>query len=163
MNFSAKNRNCHYAGVLIICLALFSCRQTDLFEKNTTIPAYEWQSNFIARGSFKITDTSSSYYIYLVIRHTDAYKYNNLWLNVGIQAPGDSMQYRKVDVQLGDDANGWKGTGMNDIWEVRELFNEDAKPFKKAGTYNFNISQLMRDNPLAHIMSAGIRVDKVNQ
>ena len=94
------------------------------------------------------------------MRHTDAYKYNNIWLNIGLQPPGDSLITQKVNLTLGDDANGWEGTGMNDIWEVRKLLNGQPRRFKKAGNYYFTISQIMRDNPLEHIMNAGLRLEK---
>lgn len=148
----------------IACCLFFisSCKQIDVFEKNTVIPNYEWKNDFSASGSFLIRDTTSAYNIYLVLRHTDAYKYNNIWLNIGLQPPGDSLIIQKVDLQLGDDANGWEGTGMNDIWEVRKLLNGQPRRFKQAGNYNFNISQIMRDNPLTNIMSVGIRIEKRN-
>ena len=137
-----------------------SCKQIDIFEKNTVIPNYEWKSNFIVSGSFNITDTISAYSIYLVLRHTDAYKYNNIWLNIGLQPPGDSLIKQKVDLKLGDDANGWEGTGMNDIWELRKLLNGEPRRFKKAGEYKFTIAQVMRDEPLLNVMSAGLRIEK---
>ena len=139
-----------------------SCKQIDIFEKNTVIPNYEWKSNFIVSGSFKITDTISAYSIYLVLRHTDAYKYNNIWLNIGLQPPGDSLIKQKVDLKLGDDANGWEGNGMNDIWELRKLLNGEPRRFKKAGEYKFTIAQVMRDEPLLHVISAGLRIEKKN-
>jgi len=143
------------AGLTVI----HSCTQIDIFEKNTVIPKYEWQQSFTAKGDFIISDTNSAYNIYLVLRHTDAYQYNNIWLNIGLQPPGDSMQIRKVNFVLGDDAKGWNGTGMNDIWEVRKLLN-GVPPFKQPGKYSFSISQIMRDNPLLHIMSVGLRIEK---
>ena len=139
-----------------------SCKQIDIFEKNTVIPNYEWKSNFIVSGSFNITDTISAYSIYLVLRHTDAYKYNNIWLNIGLQPPGDSLIKQKVDLKLGDDANGWEGNGMNDIWELRKLLNGAPRRFKKAGEYKFTIAQVMRDEPLLHVISAGLRIEKKN-
>lgn len=142
------------------CLFLNSCNQIDIFEKNTAIPKYEWQQSFTAKGDFVIKDTVSAYSIYLVLRHTDAYKYNNIWLNIGLQPPGDSMRIQKVNLVLGDDANGWHGTGMNDIWEVRKLLNGAPRRFKQPGKYSFSISQIMRDNPLLHIMSVGLRIEK---
>ena len=147
---------------VVCCLFIFSCKQIDVFEKNTVIPNYEWSSNFTASGNLVIKDTVSAYSIYLVLRHTDTYKYNNIWLNIGLQPPGDSLIKQKVDLQLGDDVNGWEGSGMNDIWEVRKLLNGQPRRFKQAGNYNFSISQIMRDNPLANIMSVGIRVEKRN-
>ena len=142
------------------CLFFISCKQIDVFEKNTVIPQYKWQQNFSAKGDFLITDTIAAYSIYLVLRHTDAYQYNNIWLNIGLQPPGDSLHYQKVNLQLGDDANGWEGTGMNDIWEVRKLLNSEPRRFKQPGKYSFTISQVMRDNPLLYIMSVGLRIEK---
>ena len=142
------------------CLFFNSCTQIEIFEKDTSIPGYEWKQNFAAKGDFIINDTISPYSIYLVMRHTDAYKYNNIWLNIGLQPPGDTMHVQKVNLILGDDANGWEGFGMNDIWEVRKLLNGAARRFKQPGRYSFSISQIMRDNPLLHIMSAGLRIEK---
>jgi gliding motility-associated lipoprotein GldH len=142
------------------CVFFHSCRQIEVFEKNTTIPAYKWEQNFSAKGDFIISETITAYSIYLVLRHTDAYQYNNIWLNIGLQPPGDSMRIQKVNLLLGDDANGWEGSGMNDIWEVRKLLNGEPRRFKKLGKYSFTISQIMRDNPLFHIMSVGLRIEK---
>ena len=146
---------------LLLCCTLFSCREIDLFEKNVSIPDMKWNNNYNAAGSFIIKDTNSTYNVFLVLRHTDAYLYNNIWLNIGLQSPGqDTLQYQKINLGLGNDAQGWEGVGMNDIWEVRKLISGTPKRFIKAGKYNFSIAQLMRDNPLLHILSAGIRVQK---
>lgn len=144
----------------VCCLVLVSCTQIEIFEKNTAIPGYEWQQGFSATGDFVINDTVSAFSIYLVLRHTDAYKYNNIWLNIGLQPPGDSMRVQKINLLLGDDVNGWEGAGMNDIWEVRKLLNGAPRRFKQAGKYKFTISQIMRDDPLLHIMSVGLRIEK---
>ncbi len=146
------------AAAGLICIN--SCKQIDIFEKNTVIPKYEWKNSFSATGDFLVTDTVSAYSIYVVLRHTDAYKYNNIWLNIGLQPPGDSLHAQKVDLKLGDDANGWEGTGMNDIWEVRKLLNGQARRFKQPGKYHFTISQIMRDDPLLNVMSVGLRLER---
>ena len=147
--------------LLLFCLTANSCREIDLFEKNISIPNMRWYNNHNATGSFIIKDTNSTYNVFLVLRHTDAYLYNNLWLNIGLQPPGEkALQYQKINLSLSNDAKGWEGVGMNDIWEVRKLISGTPKKFIIAGQYNFSIAQLMRDNPLLHIISAGIRVQK---
>lgn len=147
--------------MLVSASFMMSCRQIAVYEKNTPIPNYQWQSSFAATGSFTIEDTTAFYNVSIVLRHTDEYAYNNIWLNVGLQSPGDSMYLQKIDLSLGSDASGWEGSGMNDIWEVRKLLNGQARRFKKPGTYQFKILQLMRDEPLKHVMSAGLRVEKM--
>ena len=145
----------------ITTLFLNSCTEIDLFEKNISIPNIEWSNSFNASGSFIIKDTVSTYNVYLVLRHTDAYPYNNIWLNVGLQSPGDAdLQFQKINLYLGSDAHGWEGIGMNDIWEVRKLISGAPKKFIKAGEYNFSISQLMRNNPLNNVISVGVSVQK---
>lgn len=143
-----------------LLLIISSCRQIDVFEKNTPIAKYEWQHAMPATGTFNIEDTLAAYNLYIVLRHTDAYAYNNIWLNVGLQSPGDSMYFQKLDLSLGNDATGWEGTGMNDIWETRKLLNGQPRRFKKMGEYSFSILHIMRDEPLKNVMSAGLRVEK---
>jgi gliding motility-associated lipoprotein GldH len=143
----------------LILLAGVSCKQVNVYEKNTSIPAYSWKKDFPVTGTFTITDTATPYKIYVVLRHTDAYDYNNIWLNIGLQGKGDTMQVRRFDLSLGDDANGWEGTGMNDIWEVRKLLGFQLM---KKGEYKFEIRHIMRDDPLKNILSAGLRVEKAN-
>jgi len=155
MRFSFLN----YRGVVFLSLMLLAaCTQIDLHEQHTRIPSFKWQHQYPVQGSFEIADTSSAYRIYLVLRHTDSYRYSNIWLNMGFQDPGDSMKYRKIELTLADDAGGWEGSGMDDIWEVRKLIY--LHRFSKPGEYRYNITQIMRDNPLPGIMSVGIRVQK---
>lgn len=153
--------NVRYLNIFL-CLCLFiSCRtQVDVFEKNTSLPSLRWEKNFPATGTFVVTDTVATYNIYIVLRHTDSYAYNNIWLNVGLQAPGDSMYFQKVNLSLGNDADGWEGSGMNDIWEVRKLLNGQPRRFIKSGEYKFDIRHIMREDPLQGFISAGFRVEK---
>lgn len=132
-----------------------------MFEKTVPIPSQAWFYDNKPSFTFHITDTSASYTIYIVLRHTDSYSYNNLWLIIGSQAPGDTMRSQNINLDLGNDTKGWEGTGMDDIFEVRKNITPGPVPFKKAGTYTFNISQIMRENPLRHILNVGIRVEKV--
>ena len=158
-----RSRKIYFSLLLFaIPVLMLSCKQVAVYEKNTSIPHYKWQQNFAATGTFIIKDTLSAYNIYIVIRHTDAYKYNNIWLNVGLQSPGDTMFFQNVNLELANDANGWEGTGMNDIWEVRKLVNGQPRRFIKNGEYKFSITHIMRDNPLPDIMSAGLRVQKAD-
>src|SRR6478672_3463851 len=97
------------AAALSACFLFAGCRPVDVFEKNTPIPEYKWSGSYAVDASFNITDTVAAYNIYIVLRHTDAYQYNNIWLNVGLKSPGDSMFFQKVDLSLGSDAAGWEG------------------------------------------------------
>lgn len=147
--------------IIFFCgILLNACRQIDLYEQHSIIPDGKWYADKPVTGSFEIDDTTSAYNISLVIRHRDNYQYNNIWLNVGSQAPGDTMKFQRVEFTLGSDALGWEGTGMSDIWEVRKPLNVLPENFREKGIYTYSISQDMRNNPLEHILNVGLRVEK---
>lgn len=147
--------------IIITSTFLTACTRLDVFEKNMVIPKNQWPYSLHPAFDFIIKDTTASYNLYIVLRHTDAYRYNNIWLNVGTQSPGDSTRYQKFELQLGTDAKGWEGTGMDDIWELRKLITNGPVKFNKAGNYHFSVTQIMRENPLPNIMNIGIRVEKI--
>jgi gliding motility-associated lipoprotein GldH len=150
--------------LLIILSSLFfiSCAKVGVFEKTVAIPSQSWSYDNKPSFTFTITDTNAAYNVYIVLRHTDSYNYNNIWLAVGSQAPGDTMRFQNINLELGDDAKGWEGSGMDDIFEIRKTITPGPVPFTKAGDYTFTISQIMRENPLKHILNVGVRVEKVN-
>ena len=150
-----------FIPLAVISCLITGCTKTEVFEKNTTIPKLEWKYDRQPSFEFTITDTMSLYNLYIVLRHTDAYRYNNIWLNVGTQAPGDTVRFQRFDLQLGTDANGWEGAGMGDIWELRKSITRGPFKFNKAGIYKFVIAQIMRENPLTGVLSVGVRVEKV--
>jgi gliding motility-associated lipoprotein GldH len=149
--------------IFILCSSIWltACTQLDVFEKSKPIPNNQWQYSFQPAFDFLIKDTTARYNVFIVLRHTDAYRYNNIWLNVGTQSPKDSIRYQKFELQLGTDAQGWEGTGMDNIWELRKLITNGPVKFNKAGNYHFAVAQIMRENPLPNIMDVGIRVEKV--
>ena len=145
---------------IIICVSFVACTPINVYEKTAPIPLQSWYYNNTPSFSFNITDTLASYNIYIVLRHTDAYEYNNIWLRLGIKSP-TNFQNQNLDISLGSDAKGWEGQGMDDIFEVRKNITTGPVPFKKSGTYTFTIAQIMRENPLKHILNVGVRVEKI--
>jgi gliding motility-associated lipoprotein GldH len=149
-----------FTGLLVL---FYGCSPIDVFEKTATVPKQEWYYNNQPSFSFDISDTASAYNIFITLRHSDAYKYNNIWLKIGSIAPGDSMRYQNLELQLANDAKGWEGNGMDDIFEVRKNITPGPVHFKSAGKYTFTVAQFMRENPLKNIFNVGMRVEKVRQ
>jgi gliding motility-associated lipoprotein GldH len=144
---------------LLCCVLVFSCNTIDVFEKFESFPKNEWHVSKQPTFSFEVKDTAARYYIYFVIRHADAYKYNNIWVNISTQSPMGAKQTQLVNLKLADNTKGWLGAGMDDIFDSRIKIT-NAPVALKAGVYNFTIAQAMRDEPLAAVLSAGIRVEK---
>ena len=147
--------------LVFITLFFISCKQINLHESHAFIKDFNWQASQPALGKFSITDTNALYRVFIVLRHQDGYNYNNIWLNVGLQAPGDSMRYQKLEVPLGNDAKGWYGAGMNNIWEMRHQLTNGPQKFLKPGIYNYSIAHIMREDPLKNVMNVGMRIEKL--
>jgi hypothetical protein len=130
--------------IFFLTTSIISCAKIDLFEKQVALPSQQWFYN-----------------LYIILRHTDAYNYNNIWVQLGSKAPGDTMHFQNINLELATDANGWQGTGVDDIFEIRKNITPGPVPFKKPGEYTFSVAQIMRENPLNHILNVGFRVEKV--
>jgi gliding motility-associated lipoprotein GldH len=141
-------------------LILVSCTNSAQFEKNEQIPNHEWSYSLQPELVFTVTDTSSLYNVLVTLRHTDAYAYRNLWLFISSKQPGDStFNKERFELNLQDNEGRWIGSGTNDIHEVRYPLFTDIR-FTKQGSYTIRLQQTMRDNPLQHVMNAGIRIEK---
>jgi len=148
-------------GLFLFISFVTSCETIDVFEKNASIPNHEWSTAFKPEIAFEITDTTSFYNIYVVLRHTDAYRYKNIWMNIYTEVPGDTLRKQRLDLLLAVDDKGWLGSGMDDVFEHRIRITGGPQKLSKPGIYKFRLEQIMREDPLQHVMNAGIRVEKV--
>lgn len=147
-----------YLAIVILSLTLASCATLDVYEKAEHFANQKWSSSQQPTFSFEIKDTTSLQNFYLVLRHTEQYPYKNIWLELTIKSPYDSSVIKK-EFTLADNSK-WLGTAIDDIVEHRTIFNPQPIQLKK-GIYSFTIKQIMREDPLPFILSAGIRVQKI--
>jgi gliding motility-associated lipoprotein GldH len=148
--------------IILILAAITSCNTVDIYERTKLFPTQSWKSADRPSFSFDINDTTSLYNLYIVFRHTDAYNFNNVWINVTTIPPGDTATSKQLDLRLADNNNGWLGSGMDDIFEHRIKITR-GPVMLKAGKYTFTLQHIMREEPLQHVMNAGIRVEKVKE
>lgn len=152
-------------------LVLSSCTTIDLYEKVVPIPKHQWQSSFKPQFTFEIKDTTVPYQLFVLLRHNNQYKYNNIWVNLWAKAAADTMQKLGLELPLAN-KEGWLGTGMDDLFEHRVRVGADVqrfpfvKPgadgfyFTRPGLYTFTLEQIMREDPLPQVMNVGLRLEK---
>ncbi|MBO9200018.1 MULTISPECIES: gliding motility lipoprotein GldH [Niastella] len=161
-----KKRFLTYSSYILLLTCYFllpACGTVDVFERNATIPQQSWSSNYKPEIAFTIDprDTLSRYNIFIVIRHTDAYRYKNIWINVHTESPGGVVNNQPLNLQLATDNKGWLGSGMDDIFEHRIQITPPQSPERlSAGTYRFKLENIMREDPLKNVMNVGIRLEK---
>lgn len=165
----------HYKQVDYLCTMLFKklliplfltgflgCKETGLFQQVVFFPEQSWSYANKPLFHFQISDTSASYRVFLVLRHTDAYEYSNIWVKLTSQLPGDSISHSdRFNIPLANEKQ-WLGTGIDDLFDHRVLLYPQPVTFKKPGEYSIEIGQDMRVDPLNHVMNVGLRLEKVN-
>ncbi len=149
-----------FSFYIFLLVLVASCNSIEVFEKTKAFPKHEWTGKDSVAVSFDITDTVSRYNVFFVLRHEDAYRKKNIWLDITVHAPDSSYQLKR-EFNLADN-NHWLGTAMDDIIEHRLNLNTQPIPLKK-GKYGFVLRQAMREDPLDYVLNAGMRVEKAHQ
>jgi gliding motility-associated lipoprotein GldH len=153
-------------SILFFSIAYTSCVPSNVFEKNVAIPNCKWKNEFKPTYEFEITDTVSNYSLFLTMRHTDAYQYANIWLNIKTKMPNENeYTLMRIEVPLAQENGKWLARkSMNEIYEHKaSLTGSGAVHFAKKGIYTIQLEQIMRVNPLTEVMSVGIRLEKIVQ
>jgi gliding motility-associated lipoprotein GldH len=148
-------------ALLAGCLWLSSCQSIDLYERVVSIPKQEWQSSFKPQFKFSIRDTAAAYQVYILLRHNEKYEFNNIWVRLYAQAPGDTARLFSLELPLANN-DGWMGTAMDDLYDHRIAVTLDPAifNFKKPGEYTFTLEQIMRKDPLENVLNVGLRIEK---
>ena len=146
--------------LLSIFFVLSGCETKQLFEQSTIYPNHNWPSKQATKYQFMVTDTVASYKIFFVIRHHNAYHYKNIWLDISMKSPTNIITKKVANLNLADDARGWLGSGMDDIYDQRIPLTAAPVQFNR-GINEISVQHTMREDPLDNILSTGIRVEKV--
>ena len=128
------------------------------------MPGTAWSSTFQPQFKFEISDTAAAYQLFLLIRHTDAYPFSNIWINMDSRGPHDtSFRKVRVEVPLAATSGQWLGRGMGEIWEQRGAIKSLQMPafFPHKGLYTVRLTQDMRRDPLPEILTIGLRLEKL--
>ncbi len=141
-----------------ILLWMTSCGTDYVFEDNQQLPSAGWSYEQKVRFEVPIEDTVSQYNVYLNLRHSNDYAYNNIWVWVYTTFPSGKQLKNRVDLPLAEVSGKWHGTGTGDIKSVQLYLQERAR-FPEKGIYVFEVEQNMRDNPLEEVMDVGLTVE----
>lgn len=144
---------------LLLAICFSSCEQTRVFDKNVSLDKKGWYYGEAKSFDVEILDTTMAYNLYINVRHTDEYPYNNLWLKLTTTMPDGSVQENKLNVQLSELTGEWTGNCIDGICYNSVLIQHNFA-LKQKGKYTFTLEQDMRLNPIPYLMDIGIKVEK---
>lgn len=151
-----KRLGCFAAVFLILCFSRCS-DQVGFQERLVSIPKHAWTHEYQPWIQIQVQDSTVPYRVYVVIRHNQQFKYDNLLLRYGYIAPGDSVKYQEVNLPLAKNGQ-WIGDTLGSIVETRIRLGGIAARLP-IGNNGFVLSHLMPDEPLLGVLQLGIRIE----
>lgn len=149
---------------LFILTLWSSCLPSNRFEDSMAIPNHVWKSKFNPSFRFKINDTLSHYRMDILMRHTDAYSFSNIWLLIQTKFPDGTIKEQKVEFPLAEKSGKWIARGIGEVFEHKLLMSPSGlTKFPQKGNYVLTLIPIMRQDPLKEIMSVGLSIKKITK
>jgi gliding motility-associated lipoprotein GldH len=151
-------KNSFLVGAVLLVLA--GCTSNDVFFQYAAVNPKGWSKDSLYCFDIPITDTLSSYNLYVNIRNRGEYPYQNLWLFLNKISPDKTQKKDSIECYLADQRGKWLGSGIGSVLEMPVLYQQNVR-FKQAGIYHYKIVHGMRDTVLMGINDIGMRVEKI--
>nr|WP_294934654.1 gliding motility lipoprotein GldH [uncultured Flavobacterium sp.] len=152
---------------MALSLSLLSCDKKRVFDEYQQIDG-SWHKKQKVTFAFEQKDTVQDYNMYVNIRNTNEYPYNNLFLIVSMLQPDGVTKVDTLEYQMANPDGSLMGEGFSDVKESKLWYKENAR-FPKAGKYVVSIQQAVRETgkvpgveQLQGVSEVGFRIEKTN-
>lgn len=147
---------------IIFIIIATSCSKKTTYEKYVDFEDGIWASEQVADFEFSVEDTTSLNNVYINLRHSDKFKYCNLWIFVRSWAPNGSNEIDTLEYILADDRGLWLGNGVGDVKDVKLAWKKNVR-FAIPGKYHVELTQGMRSDSLSGISNIGLSIERSNE
>ncbi len=151
----------------VIIIALASCSDRAVFSSNTSFQE-GWPLRDTVQVSLPALDSVALYDLFLNVRNTNDYPYNNLFLIVSMEFPQGKTVTDTLEYRMSNPDGTWLGTGLGSVKENLLWYKKGVR-FNESGNYKLAIVHAVRNNgqvngvqTLDGIIDVGIRVQAHN-
>lgn len=150
---------------VFIFFVMVSCDSNRVYDVYKPVPN-QWHKDSIISFEINPPDSLNAYNLFVNLRNTHQYKYNNLFLIVEMAFPHGKTVKDTLEYKMADPTGKLLGTGLTDVKE-NKLWYKEQVVFNEAGNYKVNIQHAMRENGkvngvvnLEGITDIGFRIEK---
>ena len=157
-------------SILVVLFFMFlgSCNSGPIVGEMNSILG-TWNKNQIIEFTIPKLDSARNYNVFLNVRNSNEYKFNNLFLIASLYYPNGKTQVDTLEYRLAKPDGSWLGTGLGSIKESKFWYKE-YMTFKEEGFYKLTIAQAVRNNgevegvtDLKGITDIGFSIEDVNK
>lgn len=153
--------------LFILFMIIVGCDSNRVFDSYKSVPNI-WHKDSVVSIKVNPPDSTKAYNLFVNLRNTNDYKYNNLFLIVEMVFPHGKTITDTLEYRMADPSGKLLGTGYTSIKE-NKLWYKESVIFKEAGEYTVNIQHAMRENGkvngvinLEGVTDIGFRIEKIN-
>lgn len=153
--------------VIAACLLIFSsCTYTPfVVDHYEEIPQRKWSYDFHPKAEIQVSDKSTPYRLYINLRHTEEYRYSNIFMLIQQQpllpnglATKPAEVVKRVEITLAEPDGRWLGQQSGNLYGYRELVMDEYF-FPDTGLWRLSLEQNMREELLGGVVSVGFRIE----
>ena len=133
-----------YILLLAFITLIVACDTNTVVSKNKSV-AGVWNKEEVIKFEFPPLDSLKTYNVFVNIRNTNDFKYNNIFLIVEMNFPHGKIITDTLEYKMANPDGSWLGTGIGSVKENKLWYKENVS-FHEEGNYNISISQAVRNN-----------------
>ena len=148
---------------ILVSILFISCDEKRVFDEYKSV-GNAWHKDSIVTFNLPELDSTKRYNLFVNLRATNAYKFNNLFLIVALEMPNGFTKVDTLEYQMADPDGTLLGDGFSDIKESKLFYKENVRFRSK---YKVSIKQAVRENgkvpgviALDGITEVGFRIEK---
>ena|SRR5690554_3981071 len=129
----------------LITVSFYSCEPNSVvFNQMTALDGY-WEEKESLEFALPQLDSLKKYNLFLNVRNTNDYKYNNIFLIVSMNFPHGKTVTDTLEYRMANPDGSWMGNGIGNIKD-NKLWYKEGVGFFEEGNYTINIGHAMRNN-----------------
>lgn len=129
--------------LLLVCGLCLACDGNRVFDAYQSMEGGRWNKDAPVSFAFEIKDTIATNELYIQIRNTEDYPFNNLFVITRLEYPNGFQEIDTLEYKMTDRFGNWLGKGYTDVKE-NKLYYKESFVFPISGNYNIHIHQAMR-------------------
>lgn len=133
--------------LFFLAVGFVSCQNENKKEVYHSFNNNTWNTDSIVSFELDNIDTTSSHDLYLMVRHTTNFKFQNLFLFTNFENQQDTLE-----LFLSEKSGRWLGKGFGEIKELKVRLKENVN-FKENQDQIFSVEQAMRYEDLEKIIN----------
>jgi gliding motility-associated lipoprotein GldH len=141
---------------LFTWLLISSCGEKPFYDETVDFDHRTWDVSDTAYFEFEITDTVTSYDLFLTLRTSTEFSYSNLWVHILSTAPDLSTSKVAQVINLAAADGAWLGRVSGTTVESRLKYSSTTFPLK--GNYKIGVVQAIQKDQVYEVLDIGLRI-----